>query len=51
LTAVPSMKAMLDPSIVVASIHGSASRVHGTAAGLDKTTPSSHGCLKIFAMF
>src|SRR4030095_15075376 len=50
-TAVASMTALLNHSIGADRIHGSASRAHGTAAGLDKTTPSSHGCLKIFAMF
>jgi len=43
------MKAMLDPSIVAAKIHGAAAREHGTTTGLDLITPSSHGCLKVFA--
>jgi hypothetical protein len=44
------MKAMLDPRIVAARIHGSALGAHGTAAGLPKTTPSSHGDLKMLAI-
>jgi hypothetical protein len=45
------MKAMLDPKIVAARIHGSAARAHGASAGLDLITPSSQGGLKIFAIF
>jgi len=41
---------MLEPRIVAARIHGSAAFVHGAAAGLDRTKPSSHGCVKIFAI-
>jgi len=41
---------MLDPRIVAARIHGSSERRHGTAAGRDRTTPSSQGCMKIFAI-
>jgi hypothetical protein len=37
------MKAMLDPKIVAARIHGSDTGAHGAAAGLDLITPSSHG--------
>jgi hypothetical protein len=44
------MKAMLDPRIVAAKIHGSAFGGHGIAAGLPKTTPSSHGGLKMLAI-
>jgi hypothetical protein len=44
------MKAMLDPKIVAANIHGSVTRAHGTAAGRARITPSSHGCGKIFAI-
>jgi hypothetical protein len=50
LTTVPSMKAMLDPRMVAARIHGSARGAHGTATAIPKTTPSSHGGLKIFAI-
>jgi len=44
------MKAMLDPKIVAARIHGSVARAHGAAARLDLIAPSSHGCMKIFAI-
>jgi len=44
------MNAMLDPRIVAARIHGSAALAHGAAAGLDRTKPSSHGCVKMFAI-
>src|SRR6266705_153871 len=44
------MKAMLDPRIVAARIHGSEPRAHGAAAGVDLMMPSSHGCVKIFAI-
>jgi hypothetical protein len=40
---VPSMKAMLDPKIVAARIHGSAARAHGAAVGRDLIAPSSPG--------
>jgi hypothetical protein len=44
------MKARLEPRIVAARIHGSAERRHGKAAGRDLITPSSQGCMKIFAI-
>src|SRR5437870_13672903 len=44
------MNAMLEPRIVAARIHGSAALAHGAAAGLDRTKPSSHGCVKMFAI-
>jgi hypothetical protein len=44
------MNAMLEPKIVAANIHGSDGGAHGTALGLDRITPSSHGCEKIFAI-
>jgi hypothetical protein len=44
------MKAMLEPRIVAARIHGSAFFVQGAAAGFDLMKPSSHGCVKMFAI-
>jgi hypothetical protein len=44
------MKAMLDPKMVAAKIQGSDTAAHGTALGPARMTPSSHGCVKIFAM-
>src|SRR5436190_608690 len=49
LTTVPSMKARLEPSTVVASTHGRAASAHGGEGRAARTTPSSHGCLKISA--
>src|SRR5207247_11158083 len=47
LPTVPSMKARLEPSTVVASTHGRAASAHGGEGRAARTTPSSHGCLKI----
>jgi hypothetical protein len=44
------MKAMLDPKMVAAKIHGSDARAHGETVAPDLMTPSSQGCLKIFPM-
>jgi hypothetical protein len=44
------MKAMLEPKIVAARIQGSDARAHGETVTPDLITPSSQGCLKIFAM-
>src|SRR5438093_5103468 len=49
LTTVPSMKARLEPSTVVASTHGRAASAQGGEERAARTTPSSHGCLKISA--
>src|SRR2546428_6380585 len=47
LTTVPSTKARLEPSTVVASTHGRAASAHGGEGRAARTTPSSHGGLKI----
>src|SRR5207247_9225362 len=47
LTPVPSTKARLEPSTVVASTHGRAASAHGGEGRAARTTPSSHGGLKI----
>jgi hypothetical protein len=39
------MKAMLDPKIVAARIHGAAVAVQGASAFFKRMTPSSQGCL------
>jgi hypothetical protein len=39
------MKAMLDPRIVAARIHGAAFGEQGESAFFERMTPSSHGCL------
>jgi hypothetical protein len=39
------MKAIVEPRIVAVKIHGPARRAQGAAAGADKSTPSSQGCL------
>jgi hypothetical protein len=44
------MKAMLDPKMVAAKIHGSDTRAHGTTLRRARMTPSSHGCGKKFAI-
>jgi hypothetical protein len=44
------MKAMLDPKMVAAKIHGSDARPHGETVAPDLMTPSSQGCGKIFAI-
>src|SRR5262245_10825916 len=49
LTTVPSMKARLEPRTVVASTHGRAASAHGGEGRAARTTPSSHGGLKISA--
>src|SRR5262249_13598220 len=51
LTTVPSIKTMLDPRMVAAKTQGSDTGAHGKPAGRARTTPSSHGWMKIFAMF
>jgi len=43
------MNAMLEPKIVAANIHGPDTRAHGSTVGRPRITPSSHGCVKIFA--
>ena len=50
LTTVPSMKAMLDPRMVAARIHGPDSREHGVAARPDLICASAHGFLRVAAM-
>src|ERR671930_1500705 len=47
VTTVPSMKARLEPGTVVASTQGRAASAHGGEGRAARTTPSSHGCLKI----
>src|SRR6266566_2094541 len=47
LTTVPSTKARLEPRTVVASTHGRAASAHGGEGRAARTTPSSHGGLKI----
>src|SRR5258705_911397 len=47
LTTVPSTKARLEPSTVVASTHGRAASAHGGEGRAARTTPSSHRGLKI----
>jgi hypothetical protein len=44
------MKAMLEPNMVAAKIHGSDTRAHGTTVWEARMTPSSHGCGKTFAI-
>src|SRR5579864_1480067 len=44
LTAVPSMKAMLEPRIVAASTHGRDFSAHGADKAPARITASSHGC-------
>jgi hypothetical protein len=44
------MNAMLDPRIVAASTHGAAFRVQTDCAVVERTTPSSHGCLITWAI-
>jgi hypothetical protein len=44
------MKAMLDPRMVAARIHGSDGGAHGTTVGRARMNPSSHGCGKTFAI-
>jgi hypothetical protein len=44
------MKAMAEPMIVAAKIHGAAARVQGAKARLARTTPSSHGGLPMLAI-
>src|SRR3990170_4672503 len=50
VTAVPSTNAMLEPSMVTARTHLPAFGEHGETASLDLITPTSHGCLIMFAI-
>jgi hypothetical protein len=50
LTTVPSIKAMLEPRMVAARIHGSETGARKTPAGRARITPSSHGCGKALAI-
>jgi hypothetical protein len=49
LVTVLSIKAMADPMIVAASIHGPDRGAHGASARLELMTPASHGGLPMFA--
>jgi hypothetical protein len=44
------MKAMLDPKVVAARIHGSDTRAQGATEWGARMTPSSHGCGKKFVI-
>ena len=45
LTTVPSMKAMLEPRMATARIHGSAAFAQGTTSLPDRITASSQGAM------
>jgi hypothetical protein len=49
LVTVLSMKAIADPMMVAASIHGPDLGAHGASAFLDWITPASQGGLPMFA--
>src|SRR5262245_51173488 len=50
LTTVPSIKAMLEPRIVAARIHGSLLDVQGDVVDVVCTTPLSHGGMVILML-